>query len=506
MEKKRTFKTLLAAVLVVLAAVFALTACDEGGVPDVPPLEETNYAELVAGTYKSVEIDYGERTVTTLTIEEDGDVVMETCTDDGVESSTSTIKMHIVVDEDKNVTDVKLVDLDDYKSLDYVFGTLLENDSADMMLEIKLILGMLGDSLTDFIDFKFGDDYVVMDSSGTPSVLYKDGAKRLAYDTVYAFMTEKEYTVKEISLSSLMRYGSMIAPSFDGDYYLIKNDAFDLTKAEDKAGLLETLSDLSLAVKVDHLGYLEYSGVEIVDASGFDLATVGTRSGVIKYKSAGVTVEKTVTYTVIEDREVEHPLYQASEARYNSIFYDVEYVQKDAELYNLGWKITYELFTRNDSDNVTVSINEENCTGDTKIVDIIGYDKTKTGLQTVGIKFRGYEKKITVFVYDETVNPVISMSLVSKSTGSTPEVLVKKNGESYTLDCSDLQFKTKKADGTYANVDVAATDAIETYALKDYEDGDYIYFVYKETFDGKEYCFYDRVKCKVVDVTPESGE
>ncbi len=69
-----------------------------------------------------------------------------------------------------------------------------------------------------------------------------------------------------------------------------------------------------------------------------------------------------------------------------------------------------------------------------------------------------------------------------------------------------MQFKTKKADGTYANVDVAATDAIETYALKDYVDGDYIYFVYKETFDGKEYCFYDRVKCKVVDVTPESGE
>ncbi len=343
---------------------------------------------------------------------------METYTDDGVESSTSTIKMHIVVDEDKNVTDVKLVDLDDYKSLDYVFGTLIENESsADMMLEIKLILGMIGDTLTDYVSFDFGDGYVVMESGGTPSILYKDGAKRLAYDTVYAFMTEKEYTVKEISLSSLIMLGSTRVPSFDGDYYLLKNDAFDLTKAEDKAGLLETLSDLSLAVKVDHLGYLEYSGVEIVDASGFNLATVGTRSGVIKYKSAGVTVEKTVTYTVIEDREVEHPLYQASEARYNSIFNEVTYVEKGTELYNRGWEITYELFTRHDSDNVKVSINEENCTGDTKIVDIIGYDKTKTGLQTVGIKFRGYEKKITVFVYDETVNPVISMSLVSKSTG-----------------------------------------------------------------------------------------
>lgn len=483
MKRKKTIITTLLAIFLIAATMFTLTACGGGK------------AGSVAGTYTSV-IYGSHKTEITFTIEKDGKFSLVTVENDGFTSEETSITGVISVDENKEVTACSIDDI-----LEAMVGrksTFLGNilpdeeiDSTDY-LELSVMSGIIEDYFKDNIVFK--DNYILFEMGDNPQIFYKKDTEKLAKGTVLKFYSQKDVMELEGGLSSLL--GSK-KETYETDYYFVKG-AFDLTTEIDKNDFIDGIAYESNVLKVtDIYGNVRKTIPEIKGISGFDLTTVGNKTGVIKYQDRDKVVEKTVTYTVVETGE-DLPINQIKEAYLvgSSSSYKlnkVVYVSQDTEAYNFGWRIRTENY---DYDTVYVKIDQENCTGDTKVIDIVGYDKTKTGYQLITIKFKGVELKQAIFVYSDTVNPVIE---VYGSYGS--EVVITApaeggNGE-YTADFTNAKFTVKKADGTTETLTATKEDAVALVAWKDYEDGDYIDFVYKYTFNGVEYSFYYEIRVSI---------
>lgn len=469
MKKTKTLFTLFAIFCLSITAAFTLSAC------------ETNHADSVAGTYIYEYVsDY--KQTTTLTVNKKGNFTLESKTYDGGEYSEAKLTGNLIVDENKQVTSIKCDDiLTVAGGNEYLFGMLLPSDYDAAGDEETLILKLIGDKIADIISAEFSDDYMILGTSGSYIVLYKDGATKIENGTVIRFNTEKQLNQNgSIDLEALIFGIESKSPQYESDYYFVK-DQYALTTDEGMAEFIEELEYSSEIIRADKFGDLESAEPEIVEVTGFDLTAAGTRNGVIKYKSGDNTVQKTVSYTVVE-KEDELPLEQlySFELRYAS---EVNYVAKGTKLYEKDWELGYTTFNSKYS-NKYLNVNEENCVGENKVIDIIGYDETQTGVQTVTLKFRDEEIKCTVFVYDDTVNPVINAYI-------TGNAVIDKNGDNYTMDCSRLQFKLTKADGSVETITtVTQEQAVNLIDLKDYDEDDDIVFAYEYQFGGQTYTFY----------------
>lgn len=498
MRRKKSLVTLLFAASA-LTTVFAFAACEEdnaGGVDD-PILTPTNDASLVAGTYKNTLID-SEKYEYTLTVENDGAFELAMKETDGIYVRNAKLGGALSVDDDRNVTALKLTDISGIAGgEDYVFGNLLPSNTYDS-IEMEYILNMLGDKLSDFVTLDFSETYLMMDMGYEPMILYKEGAERLARDTELSFYTEKDLAQLEgLSISDILMGDTQTAP-YESEYYFVKN-AHDLTSEEGKKAFNEELSEKTRLIVADYLGNPQNVRAEVKEATGFDLTKTGTGNGTIKYAIGENTVSKSVTYTVVEKEEA-LPLNQlrSLEARYgdNAQLY---FAEKGTKAYALGWELRYQSF--GDYGTGYIAVNEKNCSGDTKVIDIVGYDENKTGYQAVTVKYRGKEVNFAVFVYDDTVKPVRAVSISGK-------VVIKKTNDGtkdvYTLDCSGAKFSLNKYD-TSDEVTFTAEDAVNLDELKNYKDGDTISFVYEYEFDGKKYTFYAEADVEIVDETAIGG-
>lgn len=479
MKKTKTLFTLFAIFCLSITVAFTLSACENGG--------GKNHADLVAGTYICEDINY-DKSTTKIILDKNGGFSFESKTEDGASVYESKISGNLTVDENKKVTSMKFESsLDFIKMNDYVFGEAI---STEIDEEIISILKLLGDKISEYITLEFYDNYAIMESFDSEIVFYKEGAKKLESGTVLNFKTEKQLEKSvSLNLESLIFGMDSKVPPYESDYYFVKDEYNLPDEIED---LKDTISYNSKVTYVDKFGYPESNRPEIVELVDFDLTSTGTRNGVIKYEIYNHTIEKTVSYTVVK-KEADLPLEQLYSLETGSGLYSVNYVAKGTKLYEKGYQLTYSTLNSKYYEQ-TLLVNEGNCVGENKVIDIIGYDETKTGLQTVTFKFRDEEIKCAFYVYDETLNPVISVDIEGK-------VIINKNGDKYTMDCSSLKFKLKKADESTETVDtVTEAQAVNLIALKDYTNDDKIIFAYKYQFGGKTYTFY----CKAAVTTKEA--
>ncbi len=484
MKMRKTMITTLLAIFLIVATMFTLTACGGGK------------AGSVAGTYTNEIIDGDGKIEITLDVKKDGGFscsVKESC---GLEANEYELTGTISVDENKKITSIELNDLADVllNAKNTFLGNILPAEELDssVSLEITAFNGIIGDYLKECVIF--GDDYVLLLMySGDSQIMYKEGAKKFAKDTVVQFFTKKDAMEFESGLSFI----GLKQETYETDYYFEKG-AFDLTDATGKSDFIEELTNSSYAVVIDRSGNVNVTSPIIEDVTGFDLTAAGKKTGVIKYKSAGSVIEKQVTYTVVEAKE-DWPRYQLKnyELVNDSSAYeldDIEYVAANTELYSLGWSIEYNTFAS--SEYVYEQINEENCTGNAKVIDIVGYDKTKTGYQLITVKYKGVELKQAIFVYSDTVNPVVKVYRSNDSKVVITAPAEGSNGE-YTADYTNAKIKVKKADGTIEEKTVAKVNAVNMDELKNYENGDEITFAYEYVFDGVTYTFYCDIQVEV---------
>ncbi len=485
MKRRKTIITTLLAIFLIAATMFTLTACGGGK------------AGSVAGTYTNEIIDGDGKIEITLDVKKDGGFSYLAKESGGLETSEYGLTGTMSVDENKKITSIELNDIANalLNAKNTFLGNILPAEELDSSyyLELSAINGIIGDYLKQCVIF--GDDYVMLlVYGGNIQIMYKEGAEKLAKDTVVQFYTEKDAMDLEGSLSFISGYKR---ETYETDYYFVK-DAFDLTDSTGKSDFIEELTESSYAFITDRLGNVEAASPEIQDVSDFDLTTAGKKTGVIKYKSAGSVVEKQVTYTVVEAEE-DLPCYQLKNYELvndNSTYEldDVTYVAANTELFSLGWRIKYNTF--DSSTYVYEQINEENCTGDAKVIDIVGYDKTKTGYQLITVKYKGIEIEQSIFVYSDTVNPVV---YVYSPYGSKVVITAPAEGSTdvYTADYTNAKIKIVKADGTETEETVAKVNAVNMDELKNYENGDEITFAYQYVFDGVTYTFYFDIQVEV---------
>lgn len=474
------------AICLFLPSIFALTACGKTSTPEQEALKS------VAGIYTNAIID-NEKTEYTFDLKEDGSFTYTTKEFDGIEISIYTMSGTLKVDKDKHVTDVKFNDIiTGFVPVESILGTILPQEELGLSEKYE---AMLIEELYNILfasGINFQQDYMILDLIGNVTIMYKADATRLNEGTVLSFITEKEYYDANSVYSDIMGTST---PKYETDYYFEK-DCYDLTKDEDKADFIEELEDASTIIISDYWGNLNSDTPTIKSISDFDITTAGVKTGTITYESNGVEVQKQVSYTVVENKE-NLPINQVKELKLrdknNSTLDDILFVAKDAEFYSLNLKLRATTY---DYDTNTILLNEENCTGDSKVIDIVGYDKTKTGYQLVTVKYRNAECKQSIFVYSEEVNPVINAYSPSAS-----KVVITKTSTGYDIDYSNAKIQVKTADGASTEESLTSNQVINQKQLKDYEDDDYMTFSYNYTYNNTTYTFYVNVRVQVVDNT-----
>ena len=245
-----------------------------------------------------------------------------------------------------------------------------------------------------------------------------------------------------------------------------------------KKDLIDILSEETVVIKTDYYGNAEFGGLEITDVEGFDLTTAGSKTATIKYMNQTTEVSKQVSYIVVESEE-DLPRNQVKDFElYNSN--KIIYLNQADSLYKQGYRLEYNTF--GDSSSKYVDINETNCIGANKVVNVTGYDNTKVGYQVVSFEYRGKVYKQAFFIYNETVDPIKNISKVDECRVeiSRPENTVRIVNPELTI--SRMSGATEKATLTM-------DWAINKKNLQDYKDGDQILFEYKYNLEGKEYSY-----------------
>lgn len=474
-----------------VSSFFVLTACN-------------NDLSAIVGTYSNTFYEAGlGKCETKLAVEKNGKFTYSFASTNGTSTKEFLLSGTLKLDKDGNIVDFTMENAAEaILAMKEVFmGNELPAELIEMnensYTEICSLNAMLGGVLKEYISFC--DGYVVMalpvgSSLLANQVLYKDGTEKLAEGEFIKFYTEKEAMKINYSMDAVI--GNRI-PTFETDYYFVKN-AFDISTQ--KAEFISKLNTISGSYYANEIGYGKFVDNSIKDVENFDLSKVGVGTGTIKLMNnkGEELISQQVTYTVVETKE-ELPENLAKTLEVldeNSDDFTIKFIQKNENLYDLNWKIEHNTFK--DPDAVkNVLLNETNCTGDTKIVNITGYDKTKTGYQVVTIEYQGAEIQKAVFVYDETINPVISASVKSGSK----VVITKTVGTttSYALDCTNVKITLKKADSTSTEVALQQSQIIELKELSNYRTDDEMIFGYDYKFNGKTYTFYCAFDVEVVD-------
>lgn len=149
-------------------------------------------------------------------------------------------------------------------------------------------------------------------------------------------------------------------------------------------------------------------------------------------------------------------------------------------MYKQGYRLEYNTF--GDSSSKYVDINETNCIGDNKIVTVTGYDTTKAGYQVVSFEYRGKVYKQAFFLYNETVDPIKSISKVY-------ECRVEITRPENTVRIVIPELTISRMSGATEKATLTMDWAINKKNLQDYKDGDQIMFAYKYNLDGREYSY-----------------
>lgn len=467
--------------------------------------ETANVPKDVAGTYTSVSYNtspsgYASKFVVTFTLSENGKYTMIINAYDGIIYNEIVLAGTMSVDNNKIVGCTVTSSLGDITKK-FVLGNKLPG-GLSVTYEVELFKQMIAESLKNGIEF--GKDYMtfidVASGDSDAYVLYKDGATKFAEGAVIKAFTEKQSA--EFAMTEAMLMGVSV-PTYEADYYVTKYK-YDLTKVGvdetgGKVDFIEYLGNRTFALIAEEYGNIGIEALDITDITGFDLTTVGKRTATIKYMNGSATVSMQVSYMVVEDQYglPENKVTKLELKGANSAMYDgLIYVTKGHNLYELGWTLSTNTVTGNCEED-DVLINEANCTGDTKVIDIIGYNKDTTGYQLVTIKYRGAELKLPIFVYDETTKPYISVNV---KWGSNVVIKKTPRGETFTyeMDCSNAIIELGTINSTTkTEATLTQAQAVDLKTLSTYEDGDLIVFAYNYTFDGKTFTFYVSLNVEV---------
>lgn len=472
----KKFLNAMLALCLIVSCTFLLTACGGGNDGD------KNYVKAVAGKYSgTVYESYGsgssEKNTTVLDIKEDGKFTLTMTTDRDVLTEVIELNGTMVVNKDNKVTSVKFDNFGEMvdSGAVYMYGNLMpknEEYSSELeyMLPIieKVYTAMFKDNLT------FGDSYVLFILGDNIQLLYKDNTQKLAENTVLRVFTEKEYNDFEKSVLYDGKYAE-----YEADYYFVKNAEFNLANEAMKEELIDTLSEGTFAIITDYYGNAEIDDLEITDIEGFDLTTVGSKTATIKYMNQTTETSKQVSYIVVEDEE-DLPRNQVKDFELSNNN-KIMYLKQEDSLYEQGYRLEYNTFGQNSS--IYVDINEANCTGDNKIVTVTGYDKTKAGYQEISFEYRGKVYKQAFFIYNETVDPIESISTVAY------ECRVEITRPDNSVRIVNPGLRIKRISGATEEATLTMDWAINKKNLQDYEDGDNMLFEYKYELDGKEYSY-----------------
>lgn len=488
---KKIFNFALAACLI-LPGFFAFAGCGES--------PEQKAMKAVAGTYSNVvlkeDTNDAVKNQYVFDLKDDGAFTYDMTTFDGIKTRSVEIRGELSVDENKNIVDMEVLDIGNSTSgAGYIFGNILPPDEVEQEVTLAGYKLMFQQWMRSGVSFH--GDYMIVNLYEDCSIMYKDDATKFAKDTVFKFYTAKDMNQAKGEFMSVMGY---TVPSYEYDYYFVE-DSFNLTNAADKTAFIEEIEDSSWMLSTDRFGGLNIEYASLEGISGFDLTTTGVRNGVITYKSNGANVEKEVTYKVVEsdDELPENQLQEgelkksSGESSSSSDLKSVEYIVAGTEIYELGWKFSYQTF---DYDGATLPINEANCTGTDKIFTIEGYNKDATGYQVVTIQYLNKKCQQAVFVYNDTVNPVINAYTVSSSKVVITKTTVE-GVDNYEIDYSNAKIELKKANGDTTQEVLTAAQTVDLGELKDYEGGDKILFAYNCNYGDYAYTYYVFVKVTV---------
>ena len=483
---KKFFYSLLM-VCFIIPCLFCITACNE-----TDP-GKTNHASQIAGTYSNYLYDTNSgnhlnKIEISVTIDTNGQFKLKQQVYAGVELDYATLNGTLIVDQNKNVTNVtfdKVEDLMNYKAK--ILGNELLVDHSDEFSEdeiqsLKLMLETIFTKTTSF-----GNGYMTIVMGSEPMVLYKASTAKLPAGTVVSTWTEKDM---QIIMASMMGYD--LRP--ETDYYFQKDEMIDLT---DEATMTSFASSISLqGIVVDEDGNVKLQALTIDSVSGINLAQAGTGNATLKYTVNDVEYELNVTYTVVETED-QLPQNRVTDVRVD--FEALKFVEKGFDLYSLGLELEYATVTEKMSYNTPIEINSANCTGESPVITVTGYDNTKTGYQEITFTYKGASCKIAVYVYDENDNPIVDVKVASGAKLVITKTTVDTT-TNYEVDYSQAKLTEIKADGTEsAEQTLSSANALNLKAdLSKYKNGDSVYFKYDVTNAGETYTFYIYLNVEIV--------
>jgi len=492
----KKFLTTFLAICFVVPCLFLMTACNG----DETPGGETNYASQVAGKYANTyyesdkdgtETNSASKITASADIQSDGKFTITVQYYHGVNSEIETLKGTMVVNEDKSIKSLVLSgDLEDSLGTESFLGNILPQNSDSEESSVyeeqtkEVYLKMLGNTLKSSISFT--DSYMTMYADGnTNVVLYKEGAQKLAEGTILRTMTEKD----SYENLALMGYGSF--PPYEYDYYFTKASAGEEFDA----------STINFAgCVIDAYGNAVSQLIKITEATGFDLSKLGTGTATLKYKNGTKDETRTVSYAVVEEenlpvKQITKYAVTTSETDISSTV-DVVIIEKATGLTKLYDEDLYFIYkTYEDSlyykEGTAVAINQTNCEGEDKVITITGFDGNKLGYQEISIAYRGKVYKQAVYVYDDTNDLVVSVSLSSASVSiKGTEMTV-----SGTLTPTTISGKTQTTVNLTKGMAINLKSDLSKYTTDDS-------IVFKYDVDGYSYYF----SVKVSSVEPADGD
>lgn len=486
----KKFLTTMCALCLAVPCIFLFAGC--GGNNDNTDTKTKNYASQIAGTYTNTYYVYDypdtyNKAEATLEIKNDGSYLLTEKDIDGVMTTTTSMRGKFVINQDNSV---KSMTIDNFNELmqngivQSFLGNVLPTeeqvyDSSSLTSNIKENMeALLKDSISFTDSYAFIGAGIGMDNE----ILYKNGATKLAEGTVLKVITTAEYSKAVDSI-----YGSS-APTYETDYYIVKNASLDLTKEDDKTGFIDTLSMSTFAYTINDLGGVSVDCLMINDVEDFDLKTVGVRTGKIKYANATETVTKSVTYTVVET-DADLPENQVTKCTLvdsaGEEVEDVIAIEKNKDIYSLNLKLSYETYK---GWGQSVTIIAETCEGTNSIITISGYDKSKTGYQVVSFTYGGQTCKQAFYVYDSTDNPVVAVNL-SADAKVTITKTVSGTTTTYTPTVTGTLTETTIGGSEVATpVELTMEMAVNLMSdLSMYEGGDTVLFAY--TKDSATFLF-----------------
>lgn len=263
----------------------------------------------------------------------------------------------------------------------------------------------------------------------------------------------------------------------------MQNENYDETNKQDVTDLMEEISNycyLIVSGKNGELIYPEFDSI-ITNVENVDIKTLNTGTAKVSYELGDKQYTEEVTYKVISSED-EHP--DNSIIYLSSIDDDIIPLEKGTDILTLEWRLSYKTYNSNYN---YIYIDEENCTGENAVISITGYDATKSGYQVITFTYRGMTSKQSIFVYDETVNPltkVVTTGNVYKKTVDGVDSFDFSN-VSFTLTYLNGTSETKTYDEVKDNITIVSELTIDKY-----ENNDDVSIKYTYIFEGKEYDFY----------------